>query len=296
MQHLDYSRGDDATMYFDQNISMTSLFMFGIEEDDDKLSSKVVKHTSRSMDTFRMDSKASPLDDTRNVFDTYRDQIITRLIEYWDDSFVLFFMARSAGEAMNLASKKRKRLENTRSSSRLSTRRVSRRRTNSSPGVEKEEGSINNALRAFKTDTQQRFASWLSNTEGQKHLERSNARKFHKLSSAISKLFQRNEIYQRDINRVTNYIASTVKSKDIWSLKNKIFNDAIETCAEEMVMVGCGDASCCPPKLHEVLREKVLKLAKIGYAAMSVIVEREDDKMSNKDPSGEIVVPHSWTL
>lgn len=296
MQHLDYSRGDDATMYFDQNISMTSLFMFGIEEDDDKLSSKVVKHTSRSMDTFRMDSKASPLDDTRNVFDTYRDQIITRLIEYWDDSFVLFFMARSAGEAMNLASKKRKRLENTRSSSRLSTRRVSRRRTNSSPGVEKEEGSINNALRAFKTDTQQRFASWLSNTEGQKHLERSNARKFQKLSSAISKLFQRNEIYQRDINRVTNYIASTVKSKDIWSLKNKIFNDAIETCAEEMVMVGCGDASCCPPKLHEVLREKVLKLAKIGYAAMSVIVEREDDKMSNKDPSGEIVVPHSWTL
>jgi hypothetical protein len=297
MQHLDYSRGDDATMYFDQNISMTSLFMFGIEEDDDRLSSKVVKHTSRSMDTFRMDSKASPLDDTRNVFDTYRDQIITRLIEYWDDSFVLFFMARSAGEAMNLASKKRKRLENTRSSSRLSTRRVSRRRTNSSPGVEKEEGSINNALRAFKTDTQQRFASWLSNTEGQKHLERSNAaRKFHKLSSAISKLFQRNEIYQRDINRVTNYIASTVKSKDIWSLKNKIFNDAIETCAEEMVMVGCGDASCCPPKLHEVLREKVLKLAKIGYAAMSVIVEREDDKMSNKDPSGEIVVPHSWTL
>ena len=296
MQHLDYSRGDDATMYFDQNISMTSLFMFGIEEDDDKLSSKVVKHTSRSMDTFRMDSKASPLNDTRNVFDTYRDQIITRLIEYWDDSFVLFFMARSAGEAMNLASKKRKRLENTRSSSRLSTRRVSRRRTNSSPGVEKEEGSINNALRAFKTDTQQRFASWLSNTEGQKHLERSNARKFQKLSSAISKLFQRNEIYQRDINRVTNYIASTVKSKDIWSLKNKIFNDAIETCAEEMVMVGCGDASCCPPKLHEVLREKVLKLAKIGYAAMSVIVEREDDKMSNKDPSGEIVVPHSWTL
>ena len=296
MQHLDYSRGDDATMYFDQNISMTSLFMFGIEENDDKLSSKVVEHTSRSMDTFRMDSKASPLDDTRNVFDTYRDQIITRLIEYWDDSFVLFFMARSAGEAMNLASKKRKRLENTRSSSRLSTRRVSRRRTNSSPGVEKEEGSINNALRAFKTDTQQRFASWLSNTEGQKHLERSNARKFQKLSSAISKLFQRNEIYQRDINRVTNYIASTVKSKDIWSLKNKIFNDAIETCAEEMVMVGCGDASCCPPKLHEVLREKVLKLAKIGYAAMSVIVEREDDKMSNKDPSGEIVVPHSWTL
>jgi len=296
MQHLDYSRGDDATMYFDQNISMTSLFMFGIEENDDKLSSKVVKHTSRSMDTFRMDSKASPLDDRRNVFDTYRDQIITRLIEYWDDSFVLFFMARSAGEAMNLASKKRKRLENTRSSSRLSTRRVSRRRTNSSPGVEKEEGSINNALRAFKTDTQQRFASWLSNTEGQKHLERSNARKFQKLSSAISKLFQRNEIYQRDINRVTNYIASTVKSKDIWSLKNKIFNDAIETCAEEMVMVGCGDASCCPPKLHEVLREKVLKLAKIGYAAMSVIVEREDDKMSNKDPSGEIVVPHSWTL
>jgi hypothetical protein len=296
MQHLDYSRGDDATMYFDQNISMTSLFMFGIEEDDDRLSSKVVKHTSRSMDTFRMDSKASPLDDTRNVFDTYRDQIITRLIEYWDDSFVLFFMARSAGEAMNLASKKRKRLENTRSSSRLSTRRVSRRRTNSSPGVEEEEGSINNALRAFKTDTQQRFASWLSNTEGQKHLERSNARKFQKLSSAISKLFQRSEIYQRDINRVTNYIASTVKSKDIWSLKNKIFNDAIETCAEEMVMVGCGDASCCPPKLHEVLREKVLKLAKIGYAAMSVIVEREDDKMSNKDPSGEIVVPHSWTL
>jgi len=296
MQHLDYSRGDDATMYFDQNISMTSLFMFGIEENDDKLSSKVVKHTSRSMDTFRMDSKASPLDDRRNVFDTYRDQIITRLIEYWDDSFVLFFMARSAGEAMNLASKKRKRLENIRSSSRLSTRRVSRRRTNSSPGVEKEEGSINNALRAFKTDTQQRFASWLSNTEGQKHLERSNARKFQKLSSAISKLFQRNEIYQRDINRVTNYIASTVKSKDIWSLKNKIFNDAIETCAEEMVMVGCGDASCCPPKLHEVLREKVLKLAKIGYAAMSVIVEREDDKMSNKDPSGEIVVPHSWTL
>ena len=296
MQHLDYSRGDDATMYFDQNISMTSLFMFGIEEDDDRLSSKVVKHTSRSMDTFRMDSKASPLDDTRNVFDTYRDQIITRLIEYWDDSFVLFFMARSAGEAMNLASKKRKRLENTRSSSRLSTRRVSRRRTNSSPGVEEEEGSINNALRAFKTDTQQRFASWLSNTEGQKHLERSNARKFQKLSSAISKLFQRSEIYQRDINRVTNYIASTVKSKDIWSLKNKIFNDAIEICAEEMVMVGCGDASCCPPKLHEVLREKVLKLAKIGYAAMSVIVEREDDKMSNKDPSGEIVVPHSWTL
>ena len=296
MQHLDYSRGDDATMYFDQNISMTSLFMFGIEENDDKLSSKVVEHTSRSMDTFRMDSKASPLDDTRNVFDTYRDQIITRLIEYWDDSFVLFFMARSAGEAMNLASKKRKRLENIRSSSRLSTRRVSRRRTNSSPGVEKEEGSINNALRAFKTDTQQRFASWLSNTEGQKHLERSNARKFQKLSSAISKLFQRNEIYQRDINRVTSYIASTVKSKDIWSLKNKIFNDAIETCAEEMVMVGCGDASCCPPKLHEVLREKVLKLAKIGYAAMSVIVEREDDKMSNKDPSGEIVVPHSWTL
>jgi hypothetical protein len=61
-------------------------------------------------------------------------------------------------------------------------------------------------------------------------------------------------------------------------------------------MVGCGDASCCPPKLHEVLREKVLKLAKIGYATMSVIVEREDDKMNNKDPSGEIVVPHSWTL
>jgi hypothetical protein len=40
----------------------------------------------------------------------------------------------------------------------------------------------------------------------------------------------------------------------------------------------------------------VLKLAKIGCAAMSVIVEREDDKMNNKDPSGEIVVPHSWTL
>lgn len=305
MQHLDYSRGDDATMYFDQNISMTSLFMFGIEEDI-ALSSRIRRQTLRSTDAFRMGLDArnsSPMNDTRNVFDVYRDEIVTRLIEYWDDSFVLFFMARSAAEATNSSTKKRKRIDTARSmsSSRLSARRVSQRRTNSSPGVEKEERIIDNALRAFKTDMQQRFASWLTKSEEQKHnktarIERNNARKFQKLSSAVSKLFQRGEIFQRDINRVTNYIASAVKSKDIWSLKNKIFNDAIETCAEEMVMVGCGDASCCPPKLHEVLREKVLKLAKIGYAAMSVIVEREDDKMNNKDPSGEIVVPHSWTL
>ena len=276
MQHLDYSRGDDATTYFDQNISMTSLFMFGIEEDI-ALSSRIIKQTLQSTDAFRMGLDAlnsSPMNDTRNVFDVYRDEMRDqRLIEYWDDSFVLFFMARSAAEATNLSTKKRKRIESARSmsSSRLSARRVSQRRTNASPGVEKEERTIDNALRAFKTDTQQRFASWLTKTEEQKHsktarIERNNARKFQKLSSAVSKLFQRGEIFQRDINRVTNYIASAVKSKDIWSLKNKIFNDAIETCAEEMVMVGCGDASCCPPKLHEVLREKVLKLAKIGYA------------------------------
>ena len=95
---------------------------------------------------------SSPMNDTRNVFDVYRDEIVTRLIEYWDDSFVLFFMARSAAEATNSSTKKRKRIESAQSmsSSRLSARRVSQRRTNSSPGVEKEERIIDNALRAFK--------------------------------------------------------------------------------------------------------------------------------------------------
>ena len=79
-------------------------------------------------------------------------------------------------------------------------------------------------------------------------------------------------------------------------MKNKLFSDAIEKCAEEMVVVGCGNVSCCTPKLHDALREKLFNLAKIGYAAMSVIVEREDDEMNNQEPSAEIVVPHTWTL
>jgi hypothetical protein len=167
MQHLDYSRGDDATMYFDQNISMTSLFMFGIEEDI-ALSSRIRRQTLRSTDAFRMGLDAlnsSTMNDTRNVFDVYRDEIVTRLIEYWDDSFVLFFMARSAAEATNSSTKKRKRIESAQSmsSSRLSARRISQRRTNSSPGVEKEERTIDNALRAFKTDTQQRLICFLAN-------------------------------------------------------------------------------------------------------------------------------------
>ena len=227
MQHLNYTRGEDATTYFDQNISMTSLFMFGIEGDNE-----LSPALTTQMHTFGIGSDAShsaPMNDTKNVFDAYRDEVVTQLIEYWDDSLVLFFMARSAAEATNLATKKRKRMENIQpmSSSLPSTRRVSRRRTNSSPGVEKEEGMSDNALRAFKTDTQQRFASWLNRSEEHKHAKATCIkkidvpRKFLKLTSSISKLFQRCEMPHRDICRVTNHISSTVKSKDIWSMKNK---------------------------------------------------------------------------
>ena len=302
MQHLGYTRGEDATTYFDQNISMTSLFMFGIEGDNE-LSPALTTH----MHTFGIGSDAShssPMNDTKNVFDAYRDEVVTQLIENWDDSFVLYFMARSVAEATNLATKKRKRMENIQpmSSSLPSTRRVSRRRTISSPGVEKEEGMSDNALRAFKTDTQQRFASWLNRSEEYKHAKATRIkkidapRKFEKLTSSISKLFQRCEMPQRDISRVTNHISSTVKSKDIWSMKNKLFSDTIDTCAKNIWNLGCGNESCCTPKTDEKITKKLCKLAKIGYAAMSVIVEREDEEMNNHEPSKEIVVPHTWTL
>ena len=60
--------------------------------------------------------------------------------------------------------------------------------------------------------------------------------------------------------------------------------------------VGCGDKSCCTPELKDDLLKKLCKLAKIGYAAMSVIVEREDEEMNNHEPSKEIVDPYTWTL
>ena len=60
--------------------------------------------------------------------------------------------------------------------------------------------------------------------------------------------------------------------------------------------VRCGDKSCSTPELNDDLLKKLCKLAKIGYAAMSVIVEREDEEMNNHKPSKEIVVPHTWTL
>ena len=79
-------------------------------------------------------------------------------------------------------------------------------------------------------------------------------------------------------------------------MKNKLFSDTIDTCAKNIWNLGCGNESCCTPKTDEKITKKLCKLAKIGYAAMSVIVEREDEEMNNHEPSKEIVVPHTWTL
>ena len=154
---------------------------------------------------------------------------MTRLIEYWDYSFVLFFMARSAAEATNLSTKKRKRIESAVDVvSRLSARRVSQRRTNASPASEKIVGIIDNAG-AFKTDTQQRFASGFK-TEEQKHsktarIERNNARKFqsfHRRFQSCSNVAD----FSKHIN--DHKLHQLHRNRDILSLKNKIFNDAIK--------------------------------------------------------------------